>query len=393
MFNLQYEGEKFNLGECDVLFEENQGQLSRFDLLISAFIGKDGIRLIFDYAKDLFKEERIKQLAEYYETFLQVVLKEPSKRMLEISLLGEEERQQLLRWNETRQDYPRDKCIHQLFEEQAEKTPFNIAVIYEDQEITYRDLNEKANQLARYLRKKGIGPETFVLIALERSIEMVVGILGILKAGGAYVPMDPSYPEERLIFMLEDTGASLLITQHSLKEVFKGYNNILYIDSNWNEIQPENKSNLHTDTHPNHLAYIIYTSGSTGKPKGVMVSHKEVAGFTINNNYLQMNDKTITLSFSNYVFDGSIFDIFSTLLNAGKFILTHKHDILNVQKLEQLLLKHAVNTAFITTALFAYYSKLMDKNPLYHISNLLFGGEKINYDDLNVFLKEKGSEK
>jgi len=391
MFTLHPGGEKFQLGDLEVLTEEPPEYLSRFDLLINAFVDQEGLYMKFDYAKELFTGERIERLADYYETFLRAILREPSKRLSEIPLLGEQELQQLFLWNETQHEYPREKGIHQLFEETVERVPDAIAVVYEDQQISYRALNERANQLAHYLRKRGVGPDQLVAIAIERSLEMVVSLLGILKAGGAYVPIDPSYPEERLIFMLEDTRTPLLISQDSLREVFEGYNKIIFIDEIWQEIEQESKDNPQTLTLPQHLAYIIYTSGSTGKPKGVMVQHEEVVSFCFKNNYLIIDSNTITLSFSNYVFDGSVFDIFSTLLNSGRLIIASKDDILNAQKLEQLIVAYSVNVSFITTALFANYAKLKEKNPLLHVYNLLFGGEKINYEDLEIFLKKNNN--
>ncbi|RTK96790.1 MAG: non-ribosomal peptide synthetase, partial [Neisseriaceae bacterium] len=226
------------------------------------------------------------------------------------SLLQKDTLQKLLiEWNDTRAEYPADKTIHQLFEEQVTKTPHNIALIYEDQELTYQQLNERSNQLAYHLRSLGVGPDTLVAIAVERSLEMVIGLLGILKAGGAYVPLDPTYPQERLQFMLEDTQASVLITQAHLRESFKDYaekiislqidaeTKDLFIEeytSHTNRLESERWINPSTQssenpsviTSPHNLAYVIYTSGSTGKPKGVMVGHNGLS-----NRLIWMQDK------------------------------------------------------------------------------------------------------
>jgi non-ribosomal peptide synthetase component F len=214
----------------------------------------------------------------------------------ELPLLTSQEKHQLLiEWNDTEADYPADKTVHQLFEEQVRKTPHNIAVVYEDQELNYEQLNEKANQLAYYLRAQGVGPDTLVAIAVERSLEMIIGLLAILKAGGAYVPLDPTYPEDRLQFMLEDTKAPLLITQAHLKERFKGYagktlslqldtesksllieeaplNELGLSSQVWTNLSTRDSQDLLSLSTPHNLAYVIYTSGSTGKPKGVMTS-------------------------------------------------------------------------------------------------------------------------
>src|SRR6185369_15503372 len=175
-------------------------------------------------------------------------------------------------------DYPKDKCIHQLFEEQVERTPDAIALEFEDQQITYRELNRRANQLAHYLITLGIGPETLVGICVDRSVEMVVGLLGILKAGGAYVPLDPAYPEERLAFMLEDAQVPVLLTQERLVAGPSAHETrVVCLDSGWGAIARESEENPISSTMPENLAYVIYTSGSTGQPKGVLVSHGSIA--------------------------------------------------------------------------------------------------------------------
>ena len=209
-------------------------------------------------------------------------------------------------WNDTRADYPRDKCIHELFEEQVERTPDAIALEYQDERITYRDLNRKANQLAHYLISRGIGPEKLVGICVERSIEMVVGLMGILKAGGAYVPLDPSYPKERLRFMLEDARVSVLLTQAKLVEdrgwrpvlspstklridsaegieasdprssILGSQMKVVCLDTHWETIALESEQNTRSEVKPDNLAYVIYTSGSTGQPKGVQIEHRSV---------------------------------------------------------------------------------------------------------------------
>ena len=212
LFNLQHEGEKFSLGNLEVLPEETGEYLSRFDLLFNAFAGSEGLFLKIDYSKELFTREHIEKLVDYYEAFLNSLLKEPTKKLSEVSLLGEKEQNQLTSWNANQHEYAKDKTVHQLFEEQAEKTPNSTAISFEDQKLTYKQLNEKANQLAHYLQKNGIELDKPVAIAVERSLEMVIGILGILKAGGAYIPLDPSYPQDRLQFMLEDIKSSIFLS-------------------------------------------------------------------------------------------------------------------------------------------------------------------------------------
>ena len=198
---------------------------SKFDLTLSLEETPIGIEGSIEYASDLFKASTIDRLIEHFLQLLKEIVSNPTQSIQTYEILTASEKQQILiEWNDTAHDYPRDKTIHQLFEEQVEKTPDNIAIVYEEQQLTYRELNERANQLAHYLRTQGVGPETLVAIACERSLEMIIGMMGILKAGGAYVPLDPAYPSERLEYMLEDTKAPVLLTQSWLKETVTSNN-------------------------------------------------------------------------------------------------------------------------------------------------------------------------
>ena len=181
-----------------------------------------------------------------------------------------------MEWNETKRDYPKDKCVHQLFEEQVKRTPEAVAVVFEEQELTYRELNSRANQLAHYLKKLGVGPEVLVGICVERSLEMIVGLLGVLKAGGAYVPLDPGYPKERLGFMLEDaSGRGAFNPARSGCQELPPHQRrrVICLDRDWSEIAQESEENPGSEISAENLAYVIYTSGSTGRPKGAMNHH------------------------------------------------------------------------------------------------------------------------
>ena len=203
-------------------------------------------------------------------------MKQAKKTVSEIEILTSAEKHKLLiEWNDTKADYPKDKSIHQLFEEQVEKTPDNIAVVFEKEELTYRQLNERANKLGHYLQKKGVKPESLVGICVERSLDMIVGLLGILKAGGAYVPIDPTYPEDRISFMLEDADCEIVLTQKHI-ELPKTNSEIIYLDADWGKIHNKPSENVKSKVKSDNLAYVIYTSGSTGKPKGTLVEHKNV---------------------------------------------------------------------------------------------------------------------
>ncbi|MGH7824577.1 MAG: amino acid adenylation domain-containing protein [Candidatus Binatia bacterium] len=238
----------------------------------------DGIHLIFVYDADLFKSSTILRLLGHFQVLLEGIGANPNHCISDLPLLTEAEKHQLLvAWNDTQREYPKNKCIHQLFEEQAERTPDLAAAVFEDRQLTYRELNERANQLAHYLIKQGVGSESLVGICMERSLEMIIGLLGILKAGGAYVPLDPSYPQERISFMLEDSHAGVLIThQHVMRRLPEHDSAIICVNRDWNDIAKENQRNPNIEITEENLAYVIYTSGSAGSPKGVAVQHRAV---------------------------------------------------------------------------------------------------------------------
>jgi amino acid adenylation domain-containing protein len=281
---------------------------AKFDLILAMTETKDGLSGQWEYSSDLFEPETIERLAKLFETLLTGVAAHPEEKVQALPLIGEAERRQLLvTWNDTRATYPNDKCVHQLFEEQAARTPDAPAVVTSswflanaraarsaddralaqdrEEHITYRQLNERANQLAHYLRSIGVGPEALVGICLERSPLLLVGILGILKAGGAYLPLDPSYPRQRLSFMLEDAKARVLLTQQRLRTSAAPSREdaadirVICLDTDWRDVEAHPRSDPPHNVGPDGLAYVIYTSGSTGKPKGVMIVHRGLTNY------------------------------------------------------------------------------------------------------------------
>lgn len=254
---------------------------AQFDLSLNIVETQQGLIGSLNYSTDLFESATITRMVGHFQTLLEGIVANPNQRLGEIGLLTAREKQQLLvEWNDTHTDYPKDQCIYQLFEAQVERTPDAVAVVFEDQQLTYRELNARANQLAHYLQRLGVEPEVLVGICVERSLEMVVGLLGILKAGGAYVPLDPAYPQERLVFMLEDARVSVLLTREKLMSLLPEYEaKVVYLDADWQEITKESYRNPISQVTTQHLAYLIYTSGSTGKPKGVQILHSALVNF------------------------------------------------------------------------------------------------------------------
>jgi amino acid adenylation domain-containing protein len=282
------------------------------------------ILLCLDYDATRLSEKQVKSISGYYVRCLEAIASNPLAHHESQSLLCKQERYQLLvEWNNTTTDYPNNTCIHQLFEAQVERTPDAVAVVFEDQQLTYRELNYRANQLAHYLQTLGVGPEVLVGICVERSLEMVVGLLGILKAGGAYVPLDPAYPKKRLAFMLEDSQVSVLLTQEQLvAQLPKLGAHVVGLDTDWGIISQESQHNPFNGVKPENLAYVIYTSGSTGKPKGTMIVHQGLV------NYLSWCTKTYAVAdgcgapvHSSIGFDATITSLFSPLLVGQRVVL------------------------------------------------------------------------
>jgi amino acid adenylation domain-containing protein len=289
---------------------------SKFDLTLFATDAESTLELAFEYDTGLFNPETIEQMAEHFKTLLAGIVNEPNRRISELPLLTSEEcRRLLIAWNDTDADYPHDKCIHQLFEEQVERTPDAVAVVFEDEQLTYRELNERSNRLAYRLRRLGVGPEVLVGICVEPTLEMAVGVMAILKAGGAYVPLDPSYPEERLKFMLEDTRAPVLLTQERLLRALPDHEAHVVL-LNGEENTEERAENLVAQTGPENLVYVMYTSGSTGRPKGIGLPHRSLVNL-LDWECRVLPDGARTLQFASLSFDVSFNEMFLTWNSGG----------------------------------------------------------------------------
>jgi len=250
---------------------------AQFDLSLIVELNKDNAIASFEYNTDLFDKSTITKMLAHWQNLLERIIVNPQAKLSELSLLSDTEKQQILiKWNNTQVNYPQDKCIYQLIEEQVERTPDNIAVVFENQHLTYRELNNKANQLAHYLQSLGVKPDVVVGISTERSLEIVIAILAIFKAGGAYLPLDPSYPKERLAFMLADAQVGILLTQNHLVETLPSLQHTQVIRLDRDTLiftTHQSQKNPISEVKPESLAYVIYTSGSTGIPKGVLNTH------------------------------------------------------------------------------------------------------------------------
>ena len=303
------------------LEDSHQHQLGR-ELTLT--IPDSGQKCCWQYDPEILDPDSIDRMQQQLETLLQNIVANPQQSLAKLSLLPEQERQTILwEWNQSKLHFTQDKCIQQLFEEQVERTPEAIAVIYRDRQLTYRELNNQANQLAHYLRDLGVAPEVLVGFCVDRSLEMIVGLLGILKAGGAYVPLDPAYPTERLSYMVEDAKISVLLTQSQLTSQLPEHQaRVVYLDSDWDKIALHSQQNPQRVNTRDNLAYVIYTSGSTGKPKGVMIPHTALSSFaqTALTEYgIQASDRL--LQFASINFDVAVEEIYTCLLSGSTLVV------------------------------------------------------------------------
>jgi amino acid adenylation domain-containing protein len=271
----------------------------------------------------LFEADTMVRLVGHFQTILESILVNPEQRLSALPLLTQNERQQLRAWNPTETDYPNDVHLHELFEAQVQATPDAIAVSYEETSWTYYELNRRANQLAHYLRRHGIGPEVLVAICVERSLDMLVGLLGILKAGGAYVPLDPAYPQDRLAFMLTDAQVPVLVTQASLvTRLPQHQTQVVCLDTDWDTIQQESEDNPPSLGTAQDLAYVIYTSGSTGKPKGVQISHQSLVNLLVSMQHQPgLTSQDALLAVTSLSFDIAALELFLPLLVGARLIV------------------------------------------------------------------------
>ena len=288
---------------------------------------QSSVTWVYDTA--VYSPHIIEAMQTQFATFLRNATQNSSRTLAETAFLSEEEIQQLLvDWNETEVDYDTAVCIHQLIEAQAEERPHAVAIVYEDQQLTYRQLNHRANQMARHLRHLGVGPEIVVGVFMDRSIEMMVALVGIHKAGGAYLPLDPTYPKDRLAFMVEDTATPVLLTQKHLVPILPPHQaQVVRVDADWELIAEQSGENVFSGVEPHNLAYVIYTSGSTGKPKGVMVQHGNAVNFFVGMDE-RIGDASIPhsppgtwLAVTSTSFDISVLELFWTLARGFKVVI------------------------------------------------------------------------
>jgi amino acid adenylation domain-containing protein len=325
---------------------------AKFEISFAAEENHGRITGYVEYARDIYERESMSRLLEHFERLLEGITADPECRALDLPLLSEAEWEQVLSWNRTAEEHAAEKLTHQLFEEQADCAPDRIGVVAEGEEISYGELNRRANQLGNYLRRRGIGPEIQVGICLERGVEMLVSLLAILKAGGAYVPLDPEYPAERLNFMLEDTAAPLIVTQEKLRATLGvTHAELICIDSDHGAIVLESPENIESGARGENLTYVIYTSGSTGRPKGAMITHRSAVNLVTDAvRNLRLERDSRFLQFASLSFDVAVEEIYPVWSIGGAVVLLSDNLSYSYSDLTESIERHGVTTIELPTA-------------------------------------------
>ncbi|HEV2859768.1 MAG TPA: amino acid adenylation domain-containing protein, partial [Pyrinomonadaceae bacterium] len=368
---------------------ETDTEAAQFDLALEVTETREGLKTLWRYNRDLFDAAMIAGMAEQFRALLEAVAADGRACLADLPLLTESESRRLLsELNETATDYPRGACIHELFERRAGETPDAVALIFGGERLTYAELNGRANRLAHHLINMGVGPEMCVGVMLDRSVEMVVALLGVLKAGGAYVPLDPAYPDERLAFMVEDAMLLVMLTQERhLDSAFA--QQVICLDSDWDSIAAESAENPPRRADADSLAYVVYTSGSTGRPKGVCVPHRGVVRLVCRTNYADIAPDDVFLQLAPVTFDASAFEIWGALLNGARLAVMPPGVTLP-DEIGAAVKEHEVTTLWLTAGLFHLMveERLED---LCGLRQLLAGGDALSAVHVNRFVAGCGA--
>ncbi|MGB8509117.1 MAG: amino acid adenylation domain-containing protein, partial [Pyrinomonadaceae bacterium] len=367
---------------------------ARFDMTLGMSESGGLINGAVEYNTDLFEEETIVRFLEHFESLLEGIVAGPEMPLAQLPLLTvKEERRLLVEWNDTARAYPQDKRLHEFFEEQAARTPDAVAVVFEGHEVKYAELNRRANQLAHYLHARGVGPDVPVGILMERSVEMVAGLLGVLKAGGAYMPLDPDYPVERLGYMLANAAAPVLLAQSRLLERLPEQSaSVVYVDD-WTVFAGESESNPVRLTSEENIAYVIYTSGSTGQPKGVMIPHKGIC-----NRLLWMQDTYLltpqdrVLQKTPFSFDVSVWEFFWPLMTGACLVVARPGGHQEPAYLVKLLAEQRITTLHFVPSMLQVFLEEKELDRCKWVRHVMCSGEALPFDAQARFFSKMDAE-
>ena len=331
------------------------------------------LSLRLSYQRHRFDAATIARMLGHFQTLLEGMVANPNQRLSELPLLSAAEQHQVLvEWNDTQADYPKHVCIHQLFEATVTRSPDAIAVVFENEQLTYQELNIRANKIAHHLQALGVEPDVLVGIYMERSLEMVVGLLGILKAGGAYVPLDPAYPKERLSFMLQDAQVAVLLTQQRLVEGLQSHGaKVVCLDTDWETIAHRSQENLASVVTADNLAYVIYTSGSTGNPKGIGLAHRPLMNL-LEWHFSSLDKGARTLQFASLSFDASFHEIFATWGSGGTLFMISEKLRVDTVGLGQFILEQAIEKVILPVVVLQQLAELVGEQGIAPLHARLF---------------------
>ncbi|HKD74280.1 MAG TPA: amino acid adenylation domain-containing protein, partial [Ktedonobacterales bacterium] len=362
-------------------------ETAKFDLTFNLTEASDDLYAWVEYNTDIFAPDTITRLFRHWQHILEGVVADAQQPLAAISLMSEQERRQVVvDWNATQTDYPRQSSIQQVFEAQAAATPDAVAVVCEDEQVTYGELNRRANQLAHYLRHLKVGPEMPVGLCVERSPDLIIGLLGILKAGGFYVPIDPAYPRERIGFMIADASVNIVLTKADLQAAIPSADlSVILLDRFWQQIALQSADNPVVTTTAENLAYVNYTSGSTGLPKGVCIPHQAVVRLVKENTFARLTADEVFLQFATIAFDAATLETWGPLLNGGRLVI-FPPGTPDLEELGKTLVRYHVTTLWLTAGLFhLMVEEQLDS--LKHVRQLLAGGDVLSVPHVRKILQ------
>ncbi|MEN8443422.1 MAG: amino acid adenylation domain-containing protein, partial [Cyanobacteria bacterium J06555_13] len=361
---------------------------TKFDLTLSITKTHQGLVADWEYSTDLFDESTIERMAAHLQSILSAIIKNPQLTVEELPLLSAAKSDRILfGWNDTATEYNQDQLIHRLFEAQVTKTPDAVAVVFEEKQLTYQELNQKANQLAAYLQRLGVKPDGLVGVCIERSVEMVIGLLGILKAGGAYVPIDPHYPADRIGYMLADSDVSVLLTEKTVHDALPSHNaQVICLDEGWDSIAKHSQKNANVDVASDNLAYVIYTSGTTGNPKGVMNTHHGIRNRLLwMQEAYQLAEGDRVLQKTPFSFDVSVWEFFWTLITGATIVVAKPEGHKDRDYLVNLIAKEKITTLHFVPSMLQVFLQAAHLEKCSCLKRVFCSGEALPFELTQTF--------